>query len=58
MVALHEGGYSELYVPFCGLAVLEAMSGKRTEVQVGAGERGKRVGGGVAKGDEGKKGRG
>ncbi|MEW5298326.1 MAG: hypothetical protein WDW36_001465 [Sanguina aurantia] len=29
---LHEGGYSEIYVPFCGLAVLEAMSGISTGV--------------------------
>ncbi|MEW5309026.1 MAG: hypothetical protein WDW38_000939 [Sanguina aurantia] len=29
---LHEGGYSEIYVPFCGLAVLEAMSGIKTGV--------------------------
>ena len=27
MVAAHEGGYSELYVPFCGHAMLEQMSG-------------------------------
>ncbi|GFR46729.1 hypothetical protein Agub_g8352 [Astrephomene gubernaculifera] len=33
LVALHEGGYSELYVPFCGLAALEEMSGVRTGVQ-------------------------
>ncbi|EFJ42331.1 hypothetical protein VOLCADRAFT_97594 [Volvox carteri f. nagariensis] len=33
LVALHEGGYSELYVPFCGLAALEALSGEKTEVQ-------------------------
>jgi acetoin utilization deacetylase AcuC-like enzyme len=26
-VAAHEGGYSELYVPFCGHAMLEQMSG-------------------------------
>ena len=25
----HEGGYSEVYVPFCGHAVLEEMSGTR-----------------------------
>lgn len=25
--------YSEVYVPFCGLAVVEALSGKSTEVQ-------------------------
>ncbi|GIL69529.1 hypothetical protein Vretifemale_461 [Volvox reticuliferus] len=33
LVALHEGGYSELYVPFCGLAALESMTGVKTEVQ-------------------------
>ena len=27
VVATHEGGYSEIYVPYCGLAVLEAMCG-------------------------------
>ncbi|MEZ5715529.1 MAG: class II histone deacetylase [Paracoccaceae bacterium] len=27
VVATHEGGYSATYVPYCGLAVLEAMSG-------------------------------
>lgn len=27
LVAVHEGGYSEAYVPFCGHAVLEALSG-------------------------------
>ena len=27
VVAAHEGGYSELYVPFCGHAMLEEMSG-------------------------------
>jgi len=26
----HEGGYSSMYVPYCGLAVLEEMSGIRT----------------------------
>jgi acetoin utilization deacetylase AcuC-like enzyme len=30
LVATHEGGYSNAYVPFCGLAVLEAFSGIRT----------------------------
>ena len=25
----HEGGYSEVHVPFCGHAVLEALSGSR-----------------------------
>ena len=32
LLALHEGGYSTAYVPFCGLATLEAMAGIRTEV--------------------------
>lgn len=32
LVYLHEGGYSELYVPFCGLAVLEQLSGIKTAV--------------------------
>jgi acetoin utilization deacetylase AcuC-like enzyme len=27
LVAAHEGGYSALHVPFCGLAVIEALSG-------------------------------
>jgi len=27
LVVVHEGGYSEVYVPFCGHAVLEALSG-------------------------------
>jgi len=27
LVMVHEGGYSETYVPFCGHAVLEEMSG-------------------------------
>jgi acetoin utilization deacetylase AcuC-like enzyme len=30
VVATHEGGYSNAYVPFCGLAVLEEFSGIRT----------------------------
>ncbi|WP_176707097.1 class II histone deacetylase [Pseudomonas protegens] len=32
LVLVHEGGYSEAYVPFCGLATLEALSGIRTAV--------------------------
>jgi acetoin utilization deacetylase AcuC-like enzyme len=28
----HEGGYSPTYVPYCGLAVLEAMSGVKTDI--------------------------
>ena len=30
LVLVHEGGYSEAYVPFCGHAVLEALSGSAT----------------------------
>lgn len=33
LVLVHEGGYSESYVPFCGLAVMEELSGIRTEVE-------------------------
>ena len=32
LVLVHEGGYSPGHVPFCGLAVLEELSGLRTEV--------------------------
>lgn len=32
LVACHEGGYSPMYVPFCGLAVVETLAGVRTEV--------------------------
>jgi hypothetical protein len=28
----HEGGYSPVHVPFCGLAVLEELSGVKTTV--------------------------
>ncbi len=33
LVMVHEGGYAESYVPFCGLAVMEALSGIRTGVR-------------------------
>lgn len=33
LVIVHEGGYSEFYVPFCGLATIEALSGIRTKVE-------------------------
>ena len=33
LVMVHEGGYSESYVPYCGLAVLEEMSGVRTSIE-------------------------
>jgi len=32
LVALHEGGYSTAHVPFCGLAVIEELTGHRTSV--------------------------
>ncbi len=32
LVATHEGGYSNVYVPFCGLAVIEELAGTRTAV--------------------------
>lgn len=33
LVFCHEGGYSPTYAPYCGLAVLEELSGVRTEVR-------------------------
>ena len=33
IVMVHEGGYSESYVPYCGLAVLEALAGIDTGVE-------------------------
>lgn len=33
LVMSHEGGYSPVYVPFCGLAVLESLSGVKTPVE-------------------------
>ena len=33
LVACHEGGYSPAYVPFCGLAVIEALAGVQTGVE-------------------------
>ena len=33
IVATHEGGYSAAYVPYCGLAVLEALSGHMTGIE-------------------------
>ncbi|WP_095156794.1 class II histone deacetylase [Pseudomonas sp. Irchel 3E13] len=32
LVLVHEGGYSEAYVPFCGLAAIEELAGIRTKV--------------------------
>ncbi len=33
LVMTHEGGYSAPYVPYCGLAVVEAMSGRSTGIE-------------------------
>jgi len=33
LVMVHEGGYAEAYVPFCGLAVMETLSDIRTGVK-------------------------
>jgi hypothetical protein len=32
LVLVHEGGYSEAYVPFCGQAIMETLSGRKTPV--------------------------
>ena len=32
LVLVHEGGYAESYVPFCGLAIVEELAGVRTDV--------------------------
>jgi acetoin utilization deacetylase AcuC-like enzyme len=32
IVMTHEGGYSAPYVPYCGLAVVEALSGIRSDI--------------------------
>lgn len=32
LLLFHEGGYSNLYVPFCGLAVMEQLTGHKTHV--------------------------
>ena len=33
LVMSHEGGYSAMYVPYCGLAVLETLSGIKTAIE-------------------------
>lgn len=33
LVVVHEGGYAEACVPFCGLAIVEELAGRRTEVK-------------------------
>ncbi len=32
LVMVHEGGYSEAYVPFCGQAIIEVLAARRTQV--------------------------
>jgi acetoin utilization deacetylase AcuC-like enzyme len=32
LAVIHEGGYAEAYVPFCGLSILEALAAKRSVV--------------------------
>jgi acetoin utilization deacetylase AcuC-like enzyme len=32
LVLVHEGGYSDMYVPFCGHAVLEQLAGSKVHV--------------------------
>jgi acetoin utilization deacetylase AcuC-like enzyme len=32
LVLIHEGGYAEAYVPFCGHAIVEELCGVRTDV--------------------------
>ncbi|WP_408591234.1 class II histone deacetylase [Novosphingobium sp.] len=32
IAVIHEGGYAEAYVPFCGLAILESLKGERSPV--------------------------
>ena len=45
LVLSHEGGYAPTYVPFCGLAVMEELSGVRTEVVDALAERAATAGG-------------
>jgi acetoin utilization deacetylase AcuC-like enzyme len=33
LVMSHEGGYSQMYVPYCGLAVMEELTGIRTDIE-------------------------
>lgn len=33
LLCLHEGGYSAPYVPYCGLAVMEVLTGVKTEIE-------------------------
>ena len=45
LVLSHEGGYSPVYVPFCGLAVMEELSGIKTAVDDPMAARAKSMGG-------------
>ena len=38
VVVVHEGGYSETYVPICALALIEALSGQTSPVKDYVGE--------------------
>ncbi|MGI8552279.1 MAG: class II histone deacetylase [Dehalococcoidia bacterium] len=38
MVVMHEGGYSQSYAPFCGLAIVEEMAGVRTSMSDRSGQ--------------------
>jgi acetoin utilization deacetylase AcuC-like enzyme len=33
LILSHEGGYSAAYVPYCGLAVMEELSGIRSSIE-------------------------
>jgi len=45
LVLSHEGGYSPIYMPFCGLAVMEELSGVKTAVNDPMAARAASVGG-------------
>ncbi len=32
LAMIHEGGYSEAYVPYCGVAIMEELSGRKSDV--------------------------
>ncbi|HZQ38974.1 MAG TPA: hypothetical protein VFD32_23820 [Dehalococcoidia bacterium] len=33
MAVLHEGGYAPTYAPYCGLAIIEELSGQRSGIE-------------------------
>lgn len=43
LVLAHEGGYSEIYVPFCGVKVLEELSGVDSGARGLRGRRGRKA---------------